>query len=458
MESAETKVVAVILAGGLGARVGTVLPKQFIKVAGKTIIEHTISVFQASDSIDEIVVMTNPEWISETAELVSGAKFTKVSKVLPGGATRNETTKAALKVLDDKDVVLLHDAVRPLIDDRIIRDCLIALKSRDAVDVVIPSADTLVIVDQSGVISDIPDRASFRRGQTPQGFRVSILRHAYKNADQDPSFKATDDCGVVLKYLPDAPIATVLGSDQNMKITEAIDLFLIDKLFQVASHDAPDVKTTRSLFENKVAVIFGGSEGIGKAISEQLFTLGSTVEVFSRSTNGVDVSNYESVLKALEQANAKYGHIDIVINAAGILHIGYLAEQDQNVIASTIGVNFYGAINVAKASFDYLAVTQGHLLLFTSSSYTRGRAEYSVYSSSKAAIVNLGQALSDEWSDQGIKVNVVNPERTLTPMRIKAFGTEDPDSLLSVDEVSDACIRVLGSEMTGHVIDVRRKN
>jgi 2-C-methyl-D-erythritol 4-phosphate cytidylyltransferase len=458
MESAETKVVAVILAGGLGARVGTALPKQFIKVAGKTIIEHTISVFQASDSIDEIVVMTNPEWILETSILVSGAKFTKVSNVLPGGATRNETTKAALKVLDDEDVVLLHDAVRPLIDDRIIRDCLVALKSRDAVDVVIPSADTLVMVDSAGVISDIPDRASFRRGQTPQGFRVSILREAYRNADQDPNFKATDDCAVVLKYLPNTPIATVLGSDQNMKITEAIDLFLIDKLFQVSSHDAPDTQAQKSLFENRVAVIFGGSEGIGKAISNQLTALGSTVEVFSRSTNGVDVSNFESVAKALKQASTKHGHIDFVINAAGILHIGNLAEQDLKIIASTIGVNFHGAINVAKASFEYLSDTQGHLLLFTSSSYTRGRAEYSVYSSSKAAIVNLGQALSDEWSDKGIKVNVVNPERTLTPMRTKAFGAEDPDSLLSADEVSDACIRVLGSEMTGHVIDVRRKN
>ena len=458
MESAETKVVAVILAGGLGARVGTVLPKQFIKVAGKTIIEHTISVFQASDSIDEIVVMTNPEWISETAELVSGAKFTKVSNVLPGGATRNETTKAALKVLDDEDVVLLHDAVRPLIDHRIIRDCLIALKSRDAVDVVIPSADTLVIVDPAGVISDIPDRASFRRGQTPQGFRVSILREAYKYADQDPNFKATDDCAVVLKYLPNTPIATVLGSDQNMKITEAIDLFLIDKLFQVSSHDAPDAQAHKSLFENRVAVIFGGSEGIGKAISDQLTFLGSKVEVFSRSTNGVDVSDFESVKKAFDQVNTRHGHIDFVINAAGVLHIGNLAEQDQNLITSTIGVNFHGAINVAKASFEYLSDTQGHLLLFTSSSYTRGRAEYSVYSASKAAIVNLGQALSDEWSDQGIKVNVVNPERTLTPMRVKAFGAEDPDSLLSADEVSDACIRVLGSEMTGHVIDVRRQN
>jgi 2-C-methyl-D-erythritol 4-phosphate cytidylyltransferase len=242
------------------------------------------------------------------------------------------------------------------------------LKSRDAVDVVIPSADTLVIVDPAGVISDIPDRASFRRGQTPQGFKVSILREAYKHADQDPNFKATDDCAVVLKYLPNTPIATVLGSDQNMKITEAIDLFLIDKLFQVSSHDAPDAQAQKSLFENRVAVIFGGSEGIGKAISDQLTALGSKVEVFSRSTNGVDVSDFESVMKAFDQVNTRHGHIDFVINAAGVLHIGNLAEQDQNFITSTIGVNFHGAINVAKASFEYLSDTQGHLLLFTSSS------------------------------------------------------------------------------------------
>ena len=96
------------------------------------------------------------------------------------------------------------------------------------------------------------------------------------------------------------------------------------------------------------------------------------------------------------------------------------------------------------------------LLLFASSSYTRGRAGYSLYSSAKAAVVNLTQALADEWSELGVKVNCVNPERTQTPMRLRAFGVEPPGTLLSSMSVALTSIDVLVSELTGQVIDVRR--
>jgi 2-C-methyl-D-erythritol 4-phosphate cytidylyltransferase len=120
-------------------------------------------------------------------------------------------------------------------------------------------------------------------------------------------------------------------------------------------------------------------------------------------------------------------------------------------------VNYIGPVNVARAAHPYLAASQGHLLLFTSSSYTRGRENYALYSSSKAAVVNLTQALSEEWAPQGIKVNVVNPERTLTPMRVQAFGEEEPRSLLSADQVARTSLDVLASDMTGFVVDVRRE-
>jgi 2-C-methyl-D-erythritol 4-phosphate cytidylyltransferase len=124
-------------------------------------------------------------------------------------------------------------------------------------------------------------------------------------------------------------------------------------------------------------------------------------------------------------------------------------------VEETIAINYIGAVNVARASHKYLATTQGHLLLFTSSSHTRGRADYSIYSSTKAAVVNLGQALADEWSSDGVCVNVVNPERTSTPMRTKAFGDEDPATLLTSEAVAQSCVDVLSTRTTGHVIDVR---
>jgi 2-C-methyl-D-erythritol 4-phosphate cytidylyltransferase len=260
-----------------------------------------------------------------------------------------------------------------------------------------------------------------------------------------------------LKYRPDVPIATVAGTEYNMKVTEPIDLFLVDKLFQVASLEL-DERTSEereSALRGKVAAIFGGSEGIGLAIAEQLVSLGATVHSFSRSTTDTDVANLGDVETALAIAASQTGDIDLVINTAGILRIGKLAEQEFSEVQATVAVNYMGAVNVARASHKYLAQTGGHLLLFTSSSHTRGRADYSIYSSTKAAVVNLGQALADEWSADGICVNVVNPERTSTPMRTKAFGDEDPATLLTSDAVASSCLDVLSTRTTGHVIDVR---
>jgi 2-C-methyl-D-erythritol 4-phosphate cytidylyltransferase len=457
LSSQENTAKAVILAGGVGTRVGLGIPKQFLKVAGKSLIEHTIGVFETSNHISEIVIMMNPEWIKEVEEIVARAHFTKVTRILPGGSTRNETTQLALDCFQDEDIVLFHDAVRPLVDEQIISNCVELLRTHQAIDVVIPSADTLVEVDESGIIQDIPPRSNFRRGQTPQGFNAGVLKSAYALANQDSNFQATDDCSVVLKYRPDVKIATVAGSEYNMKVTEPIDLFLVDKLFQVSSLelDKRTEQERRKALTGKVAVIFGGSEGIGSALSDSLIELGVTVRSFSRNTTDTDVADLSKVTDALDSTYAEFSRIDFVVNTAGILNIGKIAEQPLHEIDATIAINYVGAVNVARASHKYLSKSHGHLLLFTSSSHTRGRAEYSIYSSTKAAVVNLGQALADEWAEDSISVNVVNPERTSTPMRTKAFGDEDPNSLLTASDVAQSCIDVLTTKTTGHVIDVR---
>ena len=115
-----------------------------------------------------------------------------------------------------------------------------------------------------------------------------------------------------------------------------------------------------------------------------------------------------------------------------------------------------GAINIARASERYLRQTKGHLLLFTSSSFTRGRAHYSIYSSCKAAVVNLTQALAEEWSHNGVRINCINPERTLTPMRTRNFGYENPASLLDAEAVAKCSLQTLGTSLSGQVIDIRR--
>ena len=130
--------------------------------------------------------------------------------------------------------MLFHDAARPLVDQRIIADCVRALRTYEAVGVAVPTSDTIVIVDDD-VMTSMPRRDRLRRCQTPQGFRLQVIRRAYELAQADPAFTdlaATDDCGVVLRYLPEVTIAVVPGSERNMKITYPDDLRVAESLLK----------------------------------------------------------------------------------------------------------------------------------------------------------------------------------------------------------------------------------
>ncbi|WP_116247385.1 bifunctional cytidylyltransferase/SDR family oxidoreductase [Nocardiopsis sp. FIRDI 009] len=459
-----TRTVAVVLAGGSGQRIGLATPKQLLKIAGKTILEHTLSLFEQARGVDEVLVMMNPGFVNDAEEIVAKAGFAKVSQVLPGGTSRNATTQLALDALShypaDSTNVLFHDAVRPLLSQRIIDDCLTALETYSAVDVAIPSSDTIIQVNEDHVITDVPTRSRLRRGQTPQAFRCSTIREAYARAWKDPGFEATDDCSVVLRYLPEVPIYVVEGEERNMKVTQPVDIFIADKLFQLSSAVTPeyaDDEYTRGL-SGRTVVVFGGSYGIGAGVADLAEKHGARVFRYSRSTTRTNVANPDDVAAALSQAYSATGRVDFVVNTAGVLRIGRLDGTPAEDIEESLRVNYLAPVHIARAAFPYLAKTQGHLLLYTSSSYTRGRAEYSLYSSAKAATVNLTQALADEWSEAGVRINCINPERTQTPMRTKAFGEEPADTLLSADQVARTSVDVLLSDLTGNTVDVRREN
>lgn len=457
------RTVAVLLAGGIGVRVGLGIPKQLIKIAGKAIVEHTLEVVNASPVIDEVIIVMNAGAIEQLDSLMDRDRFPKLTLIIPGGETRNDSTRAALDVIGDdpKTRVLFHDAVRPFVNDRIIEDCVAALDIYDAVDTAIPSADTIIQVDSSSHITGIPDRAMLRRGQTPQAFRVGTIRRAYELAAEDPDFHATDDCGVVFTYLPETPIFVVDGTAENMKVTEPIDVHIADKLFQLQSASLTADETLPDM-TGKVVVVFGGSYGIGESIVELARRAGADVHEFSRSTTGTDIRSRAHVKSALKQVADKTGRIDDVVLTAGVLQIGPLTKTKVKQIERGIETNFLAPVIVSRAAHKYLKQTGGQVLLFTSSSHTRGRANYGVYSASKAAVVNLTQSLAEEWADDGVAVNCINPQRTNTPMRTAAFGEEPRESLLEPESVAVVSLQVLNSDLTGQIVSVRvedvRKN
>lgn len=444
--------VGVVLAGGVGRRVGLDTPKQLIKIAGRTILEHTLALFNGSPEIDEIVVLMAPGYAGTVREIVEKGGFDKVSQIVEGGASRTESTWRALKALGPQECnVLLHDAVRPLLEPRIITECVRALRTYSAVEVAIPSSDTILVAAPGpggDIIRDIPDRSWLRRAQTPQCFRLSLIREAYERAFADPDFDrrpATDDCGVLLRYLPDVPIYIVPGSEQNMKVTHPVDVYIADKLLQLAGAAGaprPDARDHREALDGRTMVVFDGGHGIGADVVELAAGHGARVHSFSRAQNGVRVEDYDSVAKALAQV----GRIDFVVSTAGVPQAGKLAEVAHEAIAETVGVSYLGPVNVARAAYPYLRESAGHLLLCTG-----GGAGHSLYSSAKAAVVSLTRALADEWADDGIRVNCVNSERAGTP----ALGEEPGRAALSPRAVAQTSLDVLISDLTGQVIDVR---
>lgn len=453
------KNIAVVLAGGVGERCGLGAPKQFFKVAGKTVIEHTVDVFQNNRHIDEIALVINAMFQREIQDMVTRNKWSKVKKILLGGKERYESSLAAINAYDmypDCNLIF-HDAVRPLLDDRIIDDIIAALDRYQAIDVAVPATDTIIQVDADGqFIENIPNRRLLRRGQTPQAFRQKTIREAYEIALKDPDFVSSDDCGAVVKYLPQVKVYVVRGEESNMKLTYKEDSYLLDKLFQLKSTSVRD-DADLTVLKGKVLAVFGGNSGIGAEIMKKAESFGGIAYSFSRSTTGTDISDRSSVKACLEKIASEQGHIDYVVNSAAILVREPLVTMDENVLSTMIRTNYDGMVNIAVESFPYLKQSHGQLLLYTSSSYTRGRALYSIYSSTKAAVVNFMQALAQEWDADGIRVNVMNPERTKTPMRLQNFGNEPEGTLLDAATVADASLKTLISDLTGQVFDVRIK-
>lgn len=223
--------VAVVLGGGAGSRFGAATPKQLLTLGGRTLVEHCVTAFREAPGVDEVLLVMPSAFAAEAAKLAGD----QISAVIEGGVTRSDSVRNALAHLTSRGEaaeatgVLLHDAARPLVSQRIIADCVAALGKHDAIGTAVPTADTIVVVDD-GVMSHVPPRENLLRCQTPQCFKLSVIARAHELAAADPAYTPTDDCGVVLRYLPDVPVHVVRGSEHNIKITYPDDLAVAEIL------------------------------------------------------------------------------------------------------------------------------------------------------------------------------------------------------------------------------------
>ena len=235
----KTLQVAILLAGGSGQRFGADRPKQFVRIGGRTVLEHSLAAFEQSPHIDAILIVSHPQHLDEVRQLLPSSQHPKLLAVVAGGAERQDSTLNALRALAqitdsplEQIRILIHDAVRPAVSQSIIERVCTALHTLQAANLVVPVTDTLLEVNDNGTTAAMPSRAHFRRVQTPQGFHAATLQHAYDVALTDPNFQATDDCGVVFRYLPEVEIALVEGEQRNIKLTYPEDLHVLHHLLE----------------------------------------------------------------------------------------------------------------------------------------------------------------------------------------------------------------------------------
>lgn len=214
----DNRVIAIIVAAGRGKRLGSSLPKQFLKVRGRTILEMSVEAFEQNKYVDEIFVAANADYCELTEKLCRG--FSKLKKIVAGGAERQDSVRAALDCLrGENGVVLVHDAARPFVSEAVINAVIEGTADFGAAIPTVPAKDTIRQVDGTG--SRTLQRETLACVQTPQGFRISLLKHAFEKA-QAEGFLGTDDASLVERM--GINISMVQGEDANRKITTREDL------------------------------------------------------------------------------------------------------------------------------------------------------------------------------------------------------------------------------------------
>lgn len=330
-----------IVAAGAGTRMGGTLPKQFLKIRGRTILEMAVDAFEKNPYVDNILVMTSQDFVVFCEDICR--QFSKVSAVLPGGRERQDTVNAAMAAVPDGQLVLIHDGVRPFVSDAVIEAVLRGTKSIGAAVPVVPSKDTIrqkELREAPVPRSHTLDRSSLFQVQTPQGFFSELLKEACRKAEED-GFRGTDDASLVERM--GHPVALAAGNYANIKITTKEDLPMEMRIG--TGFDVHRLTEGRKLILGGVDIpyekgLLGHSDAdvMVHALMDAMLgaaALGDIGRLFPDSD-----PSYEGIssLKLLEEVNRRIeaegymlGNADITIIAQRPKLAGYISRMTENL-------------------------------------------------------------------------------------------------------------------------------
>lgn len=228
--------IAVIFAGGIGSRMKSAgTPKQFLKVYGKPIIIHTLEKFERNENIDAIVISCVKEWIDYCNKIVNEFNIRKVKKIVVGGRNGQESIYNGLNAAkeiskDEKDIVLIHDGVRPLIDNDLIDTNINSVKEHGSAITCVECKETIALINSEKKIESTTDRAKTKIARAPQSFYLSDILEVHNRAIKDGNIDVIDSCTLMRIY--NKELYTVIGSSENIKITTPDDYYIFKAILQ----------------------------------------------------------------------------------------------------------------------------------------------------------------------------------------------------------------------------------
>ena len=225
---------AIVLAAGMGKRMGSEVPKQFLLLGGRPVLCHSLACFEKSSLIRDIILVTGEETIGLCREITDKYGFHKIKTIIPGGKERHDSVYAGLKACRDTDFVFIHDGARPFITEEILQRAYRGALETGAACTAVPSKDTIKIADNEGNVEATPDRRRMWIVQTPQVFRYDLILSAHqkiRNGGAGTLSGITDDA-MVAESQTEAKVKLTMGSYENIKITTPVDLFLAEAVLE----------------------------------------------------------------------------------------------------------------------------------------------------------------------------------------------------------------------------------
>lgn len=427
------KNIGILLAGGIGSRFKSSIPKQYMKLNGQEIISYSINAFNKAEKMDHyIVVIGEKEFEEQKIHLKYNVEC------IIGGDTRNISLHNALVHIREYyptcEKVFIHEAARPFIQSEVIDEYLTLLDSHDAVITTAPITDSLGYGNNTPV-----NREAYTLIQAPECFWYKQLTQFF-----DPLSEIT---GTVHQLPEDAKVYKYEGLKYNLKITYPEDLFMAEQFVKIQFYNDVE-KMDKKIDASKKYLIFGGNGGIGQALKKQLDTAGvSYIAPSSKELNLIDIT--------INQIENYLGDFvpDVIINTAGAY-----ANDSEGILE-----NYDVIMNVNLKSNLILLEYAKHLrkgvsvVLISSSSSTKGRKNLTVYSASKVALNSIVESLADELHTQSINVNVLIPEKVNTPLIGKLHqGNINENELLNSDDVAQAILYYANSDVYGQLIHLRK--